>query len=130
MRGFAVLLAVLVAIFTGYTYLQVTRLQTDVAQLRTKMAQREAHGSVAGGQDAARLLKDATESAKQAKIALSKGQTGKAKRELDVSLQKLSEASKLAAKNSGKDDITETWKRVSGQIDKLWKQFAKQNERK
>jgi len=130
MRGFATLLLLIVAAFAGYTYWQVTVLQKDVAHLRVAAAQRQSHYSLGESGDTARLLAQATESCKRARIDLEKGQTAKAKRELNVGLKKLSEASKLAKKGSGNAELTDAWGKINSQLDKLWKQFSKQSEKK
>jgi hypothetical protein len=130
MKGFALLLLLIVAAFAGYTYWQVTILQSDVAHLRAAAAQRQTHSSLGESGDAVRLLAQATEDCKQARVALDRGQTARAKRELNASLQKLSEASKLTKKNSGSPDLTAAWGKISGQLDQLWKQLSKQSEKK
>lgn len=128
MKGFTLLLLIIVAAFAGYTYWQVTRLQADVAHLHGVVAQRQARASLGDG-DAARLLDQATEDCKQARVALEKGQTAKAKRELNAGLKELSEASKLAKKGSGNDDLNAAWGKISGQLDKLWQQFSKSEKK-
>jgi hypothetical protein len=129
LKGFATLLLLIVAAFAGFTYWQVTRLQTEVAHLKGVVAQRQAHPSLGDG-DAVRLIAEATEGCKRARIALEKGQTARAKRELNASLKKLSEASKLTKKGSANGDLAASWGQISGQLDKLWKQFSAQGEKK
>jgi hypothetical protein len=129
LRSFTALLVVIVAMFAGYTYWEVSRLQVDVSNLKVAVAKRQAHGSVGtGSQDAARLLAQATENCKRARLALERGQTAKAKRELNASLQELAAVSKMSGSGGAGADLTAAWQGIRDQMDKLWTQFAKERK--
>ena len=131
MRRFAIFLLILVAALAGYTYWQVTRLQAEVAGLKATVAKRQSQKvSATADRDARQLLAEATQGLKRARAALDHGQTRKAKRELDASLQKLGEVSKMAERSSGGKELTQAWKDLRSQMDKLWKQFSKETKRK
>jgi hypothetical protein len=129
LKGFATLLLVVIALFAGYTYLQVSHLQADVARL--KLEAKRPHASFDGSsRDATRLLTEATASCKRARLDLEQGQTRKAKREMSISLEKLSEVSKMMSKDSGNGQLTAAWNDIRSQMDKLWKQFSKETNHK
>ncbi|MDO8587700.1 MAG: hypothetical protein Q7T82_11745 [Armatimonadota bacterium] len=130
MRRFGTLLLLLVAALAGYTYWQVTRLQADVAELKAAVARRQYQKAAPAAEDARRLLAEATQGLRRARTALDRGQTRKARRELDGSLRKLAEVSKMVNRNVGNGELTEAWRELKSQMDRLWKQFAKESKRK
>ncbi|MDO8683179.1 MAG: hypothetical protein Q7N50_06830 [Armatimonadota bacterium] len=130
MKGFRTLLLVALVVFVGYTYWELTRLQADVKELKAAVARKQVAPTGAGDKDAAILLAQATEDLKRARIHLEMGQTWKAKRELNSGLQKLTEASKLSKGDSKSKELTQAWDGMKRQVDKLWKQFAKESKPK
>jgi len=130
LRGFAKLLLLVLALFVGYTYWQVTRLQEDVGLLKARLGITSTQKPSAEETNVRRLIAQARESCHRASALLDGGHTKKAKREIGVCLQKLSKASKLAKSATGNKELSEAWEQVAGRLDKLWKQFGQEPQRK
>ena len=128
MRGFGALLLLAVAVLGGYNHLQVNRLRDEVASLKTSVAEPKAVRP-GGGDDARVLLAEARDNLMRARKALDRGQIRTARRELDAGLWKIEKASRLAERNPANEELTEAWGQVRSQLDKLWKQFAKERPR-
>ena len=130
MRGIATLLLLAVAVLCGYTYLHVSHFESRIKKLEAKAVKLEARApAYAAGGDTRILLKQAAESCRRAKVYLDRGQTSKAKRELDTSIDKLAQASKSAEGGGQVRELTEVWKKIKAQMDRLWKQFAKESKK-
>jgi hypothetical protein len=124
LRGFIALLLLAVVILSGYMYLRVSRMEQDVAHLKAVLLKTRPMNEVGKG-DPQALLSEAIASSRRARGYLDHGETKKAKRELSVTIQKLTEASKTS-QGYGFDgkELTNSWKQVTKEMEKLWKQFA------
>jgi len=127
LRAIATLLLLAVAVLCGYTYLRVSHFETRIRKLEIAAAKRES-GAPGARADTRVLLAQASESCRRAKVYLDRGQTAKAKRELDRSIAKLSQASKSMEGGGDVRDLTEAWDKIKAQMDRLWRQFAKESK--
>lgn len=129
MKALNALLLLAVALLAGYTYMQVSQLRADVNKLNMRAA--KGHVVVVAGKDnPVALLSGATENCKRAKTYLDRGDYRKARKELASGLQKLTEASKSIESQKDDEKLAGAWRDVTGRLDSLWKQFAKESKPK
>jgi hypothetical protein len=129
MKALNTLLLIAVALLAGYTYMQVSHLRAEVNKLSMGVAKRHVV-LVSGKDDPVAFLTGATQNCKRAKTYLDRGDYRKARRELASGLQKLTEASKSIESQKDDEKLAGAWRDVTGRLESLWKQFAKESKPK
>ena len=122
MRKLLTLLLIAVTVLAGYTYLQVTRLQAEVQELKA----RGGAVSVTEQRGVSLLVAQARENCRRAQVYLRRGQTRKARQELELCLRRLAKVSELAEDETRFRDLAGSWEDIKRRVDKLWRQFAEE----
>lgn len=121
---------VLVAVlgFMGYNYTQINQLRGELAQVKAQVHRTEV--SPSDKQDLVTSLTSVREHTARARQMLAKGQTARARAELDKSLNALDNASTISRSiPEGSDgELISKWMTAQKEIEKAWKEISKQIE--
>jgi hypothetical protein len=113
----------------GYNYVQINRMKTELAGIKSKI--HSAERPSAESRDLLTALAGVKQHTARAKRFLANGQTNRARLELDRSLQELEDASALSqdiAADAG-SGLGATWSTVRREVDNAWKEVSRQMEK-
>ncbi|HOK54477.1 MAG TPA: hypothetical protein PLZ21_07765 [Armatimonadota bacterium] len=129
----AVIAVVVLLGLTGYNFWQIKKLNQELMELKAQVqSSQTAESTTEQDEDLVAAILEVTAHTSKARKLLSDGDSKGARAELEKSLQGLENAARLSrdASSGAAKQVGSSWDTVKKQIDELWKEVARQSEKR